>query len=290
MDPTTQDQARRKSPWWMWVSERAPNVVKTHRCGPNSIKPASFNPISVLFPPSSRQYISKNMPATERVIRPATEGSFPASHASSRSHNSSTRAQSSTHRCRRHRQAWTLDYRMHQSQKRSHGNHVQQRCYFGSPHLKTSDFNVGICGTLGPCLGVYKLRTFFFFFGFSISLDTRNVRGAWNILTAFSLTRREWCHHQLGPVNAAVLPAWRHGPGALHTVVTPTPIGRACSTETRSTRWGTLRTATGGGPVLFLWCQRSVGSFWQTQWNLTHNRHDGEMHTCRQEDKKNTLI
>uniref|UniRef100_A0A3Q4GG10 Neuregulin 2a n=1 Tax=Neolamprologus brichardi TaxID=32507 RepID=A0A3Q4GG10_NEOBR len=43
-------------------------------------------------------YISKNVPATERVIRPATEGSFPASHASSRSHNSSTRAHSSTHR------------------------------------------------------------------------------------------------------------------------------------------------------------------------------------------------
>uniref|UniRef100_A0A3P8U6A0 Neuregulin 2a n=1 Tax=Amphiprion percula TaxID=161767 RepID=A0A3P8U6A0_AMPPE len=43
-------------------------------------------------------YISKNIPATERVIRPATEGSFPASHASSRSHNSSTRAHSSTHR------------------------------------------------------------------------------------------------------------------------------------------------------------------------------------------------
>uniref|UniRef100_A0A3Q3E9X2 Neuregulin 2a n=1 Tax=Hippocampus comes TaxID=109280 RepID=A0A3Q3E9X2_HIPCM len=43
-------------------------------------------------------YISKNVPATERVIRPATEGSFPASHTSSRSHNSSTRAHSSTHR------------------------------------------------------------------------------------------------------------------------------------------------------------------------------------------------
>uniref|UniRef100_A0A8C2ZVG5 Neuregulin 2a n=1 Tax=Cyclopterus lumpus TaxID=8103 RepID=A0A8C2ZVG5_CYCLU len=43
-------------------------------------------------------YISKNVPATERVIRHATEGSFPASHASSRSHNSSTRAHSSTHR------------------------------------------------------------------------------------------------------------------------------------------------------------------------------------------------
>ncbi|XP_068600498.1 neuregulin 2a isoform X2 [Brachionichthys hirsutus] len=41
-------------------------------------------------------YISKNVPATERIIRPVTE--FPASHASSRSHNSSTRAHSSTHR------------------------------------------------------------------------------------------------------------------------------------------------------------------------------------------------
>lgn len=47
---------------------------------------------------SQKQYISKNVPATERVIRPATEGSFPASHASSRSHNSSTRVHSSTHR------------------------------------------------------------------------------------------------------------------------------------------------------------------------------------------------
>ncbi|KAM3869490.1 neuregulin 2a [Diretmus argenteus] len=43
-------------------------------------------------------YISKNIPATERVIRPGPEGSFAASHASSRSHNSSTRAHSSTHR------------------------------------------------------------------------------------------------------------------------------------------------------------------------------------------------
>ena len=53
--------------------------------------------VSIFLPPST-QYISKNVPATERVIRPATEGSFPASHASSRSHNSSTRAHSSTHR------------------------------------------------------------------------------------------------------------------------------------------------------------------------------------------------
>ena len=74
----------------------------------------------------------------------------------------------------------------------------------------------------------------------------RNGHGAWNILTASSPTRREWCHHPWGPVNAAVLRAWRHGPGALHTVVTLTPIGRACSTETPSTRWETLRTATGG--------------------------------------------
>lgn len=74
----------------------------------------------------------------------------------------------------------------------------------------------------------------------------RSGHGAWNILTASSPTRREWCHHPWGPVNAAVLRAWRHGPGALHTVVTLTPIGRACSTETPSTRWETLRTATGG--------------------------------------------
>uniref|UniRef100_A0A6Q2YAW1 Neuregulin 2a n=1 Tax=Esox lucius TaxID=8010 RepID=A0A6Q2YAW1_ESOLU len=43
-------------------------------------------------------YISKNVPATERVIRHGPEASFPGSHASSRSHNSSTRAHSSTHR------------------------------------------------------------------------------------------------------------------------------------------------------------------------------------------------
>ncbi|XP_033955825.1 neuregulin 2a isoform X4 [Pseudochaenichthys georgianus] len=51
-------------------------------------------------------YISKNVPATERVIRPATEGSFPASHNSSRSHNSSTRAHSSTHR--HEERTWSL--------------------------------------------------------------------------------------------------------------------------------------------------------------------------------------
>ncbi|XP_051537590.1 pro-neuregulin-2, membrane-bound isoform-like isoform X10 [Myxocyprinus asiaticus] len=43
-------------------------------------------------------YISKNIPATERVIRHGTEVSFPGSRQSSRSHNSSTRAHSSTHR------------------------------------------------------------------------------------------------------------------------------------------------------------------------------------------------
>ncbi|XP_028322314.1 neuregulin 2a isoform X4 [Gouania willdenowi] len=53
-------------------------------------------------------YISKNIPATERVIRPATEGSFPASHASSRSHNSSTRAHSSTHR--HEERTWSLEH------------------------------------------------------------------------------------------------------------------------------------------------------------------------------------
>uniref|UniRef100_A0A3Q3BSP8 Neuregulin 2a n=1 Tax=Kryptolebias marmoratus TaxID=37003 RepID=A0A3Q3BSP8_KRYMA len=51
-------------------------------------------------------YISKNVPATERVIRPATERSFPASHASSRSHNSSTRAHSSTQR--HEERTWSL--------------------------------------------------------------------------------------------------------------------------------------------------------------------------------------
>ncbi|XP_061606833.1 neuregulin 2a isoform X1 [Phyllopteryx taeniolatus] len=53
-------------------------------------------------------YISKNVPATERVIRPATEGSFPASHTSSRSHNSSTRAHSSTHRPEE--RTWSLEH------------------------------------------------------------------------------------------------------------------------------------------------------------------------------------
>uniref|UniRef100_A0A8C7K845 Neuregulin 2a n=1 Tax=Oncorhynchus kisutch TaxID=8019 RepID=A0A8C7K845_ONCKI len=43
-------------------------------------------------------YISKNVPATERVIRHGTVASFPGSHASSRSHNSYTHARSSTHR------------------------------------------------------------------------------------------------------------------------------------------------------------------------------------------------
>nr|XP_043897825.1 neuregulin 2a isoform X2 [Solea senegalensis] len=52
-------------------------------------------------------YISKNVPATERVIRPVTEGSFPVSHASSRSHNSSTRAHSSTHR--HEERTWSLE-------------------------------------------------------------------------------------------------------------------------------------------------------------------------------------
>ncbi|XP_055082702.1 neuregulin 2a isoform X2 [Periophthalmus magnuspinnatus] len=53
-------------------------------------------------------YISKNVPATERVIRPVTEGSFPASHTSSRSHNSSTRAHSSTQR--HEERTWSLEH------------------------------------------------------------------------------------------------------------------------------------------------------------------------------------
>uniref|UniRef100_A0A8C2DDK6 Neuregulin 2a n=1 Tax=Cyprinus carpio TaxID=7962 RepID=A0A8C2DDK6_CYPCA len=43
-------------------------------------------------------YISKNVPATERVIRHGAEAPFPGSRQSSRCHNSSTRAHSSTHR------------------------------------------------------------------------------------------------------------------------------------------------------------------------------------------------
>lgn len=75
--------------------------------------------------------------------------------------------------------------------------------------------------------------------------DTRSGHGAWNVQTASSLTHREWCRHPSGPVNAAVLRAWRLGPGAPRTVVTPTRTGQACSTETPSTRWETLRIATG---------------------------------------------
>lgn len=48
------------------------------------------------------QYISKNVPATERVMRSGMEASFVGSHHSSRSHNSSTRAHSSTHRYSHH--------------------------------------------------------------------------------------------------------------------------------------------------------------------------------------------
>lgn len=141
-------------------------------------------------------------------------------------------------------------------------------------------------------LGCVHVNTFFYL------SDMRNGHGAWNILIASSLTRRELCHHPWGPVNAAVLRAWRHGPGALHTVVTLTPIGRAYSTETPSTRWETLRTATGGkqacvaGMALGLsWTfwevsslcwfslslERPVRALWETQWKLTHSRHDDEI-------------
>ncbi|XP_062289120.1 pro-neuregulin-2, membrane-bound isoform-like [Scomber scombrus] len=70
-----------------------PNGPNHPRTGPEEIPMGNF--------------ISKNVPATERVIRPATEGSFPASHASSRSHNSSTRAHSSTHR--HEERTWSLE-------------------------------------------------------------------------------------------------------------------------------------------------------------------------------------
>nr|XP_046172188.1 pro-neuregulin-2, membrane-bound isoform-like isoform X1 [Oncorhynchus gorbuscha] len=52
-------------------------------------------------------YISKNVPATERVIRHGTVASFPGSHASSRSHNSYTHARSSTHR--HEDRTWSLE-------------------------------------------------------------------------------------------------------------------------------------------------------------------------------------
>ncbi|KAJ8266132.1 hypothetical protein GJAV_G00126290 [Gymnothorax javanicus] len=52
-------------------------------------------------------YISKNVPATERVIRHAAETSFPGSRANSRSHHSSTPAHSSNHR--QEGRTWSLD-------------------------------------------------------------------------------------------------------------------------------------------------------------------------------------
>nr|XP_029544808.1 pro-neuregulin-2, membrane-bound isoform-like [Oncorhynchus nerka] len=52
-------------------------------------------------------YISKNVPATERVIGHVPQDSFPGSHASSRSHNSSTHAHSSTHR--HEERTWSLE-------------------------------------------------------------------------------------------------------------------------------------------------------------------------------------
>ncbi|XP_053096120.1 neuregulin 2a isoform X5 [Pangasianodon hypophthalmus] len=52
-------------------------------------------------------YISKNVPATERVMRSGAEASFAGSHHSSRSHNSSTRGHSSTHR--HDEKTWSLE-------------------------------------------------------------------------------------------------------------------------------------------------------------------------------------
>ncbi|XP_059397575.1 pro-neuregulin-2, membrane-bound isoform-like isoform X9 [Carassius carassius] len=52
-------------------------------------------------------YISKNVPATERVIGHRAEAPFPGSRQSSRSHNSSTRAHSSTHR--HEGRTWSLE-------------------------------------------------------------------------------------------------------------------------------------------------------------------------------------
>lgn len=149
---------------------------------------------------------------------------------------------------------------------------------------------------LGHIVGCVHVNTYFFCL-FLLS-DMRNGHGAWNILTVSSLTRREWCHHPWGPVNAAALRAWRLEHGALHTVVTLTPIGRGCSTGTPSTRWETLRTATGGdqtcvadmalGLSWIFWevsslcwfslsLERPVRALWETQWKLTHSRHDDEI-------------
>nr|XP_023685201.1 pro-neuregulin-2, membrane-bound isoform [Paramormyrops kingsleyae] len=57
--------------------------------------------------PSPLQYISKNAPATERVIRHGAEASFSGSRASSRSHHTSSPAHSSTHR--HEDRTWSLD-------------------------------------------------------------------------------------------------------------------------------------------------------------------------------------
>lgn len=56
-----------------------------------------------------------------------------------------------------------LDIRLQDARisKRSHDNHVQQRCYFGSPHLKTFDFNVGFVGQW-DVLGCVQVKNFFF--------------------------------------------------------------------------------------------------------------------------------
>ncbi|XP_028838253.1 neuregulin 2a isoform X2 [Denticeps clupeoides] len=52
-------------------------------------------------------YISKNIPATEQIIQQGEEVSFPGSRASSRTHNSSTHAHSSTHR--QEERTWSLE-------------------------------------------------------------------------------------------------------------------------------------------------------------------------------------
>uniref|UniRef100_A0A3B3QCJ3 Neuregulin 2 n=1 Tax=Paramormyrops kingsleyae TaxID=1676925 RepID=A0A3B3QCJ3_9TELE len=76
-------------------------------CGMCRVCP-SFSPaVSHPMCPSPLQYISKNAPATERVIRHGAEASFSGSRASSRSHHTSSPAHSSTHR--HEDRTWSLD-------------------------------------------------------------------------------------------------------------------------------------------------------------------------------------
>ncbi|KAG7484889.1 hypothetical protein MATL_G00055220 [Megalops atlanticus] len=82
-------------------------------------------------------YISKNVPATERVIRHTAETSFPGSRASSRSHHSSTPAHSSNHR--HEGRTWSLD------RTGSGGLSDSRSCARSSSSVGTSKCNSPAC-------------------------------------------------------------------------------------------------------------------------------------------------